>query len=110
RELCTVLEREAVQTGDTRVQAQALFVIGRIQSERLGNVAEAAAALARAMQVAPGDRLVHDCLERLYIDTRDHTRLAHVLAHAVDQVAEPRERVGLMARIGEIFEQSLDDA
>jgi cellulose synthase operon protein C len=110
RELCTVLEREAVQTGDTRVQAQALFIIGRIQSERLGNVAEAAAALARAMQVAPGDRLVHDCLERLYIDTRDHTRLAHVLAHAVDQVAEPRERVGLMARIGEIFEQALDDA
>lgn len=109
RDLISVLEREASTTRDPKVRAQAYFRIGRIYGERLGDDARAADALSRAMNEAPTDRLIQTSLERLYHETSDHHRLAHVLAHAVENIARPHERVGLMHRIGQLFEKQLGD-
>jgi tetratricopeptide (TPR) repeat protein len=109
RDLIAVLEREAAQTRDPAVRTHALFAIGRVQSERLGDRAEAVRALARAMQSAPSDRLVLECLARLYEAAGEQKSLAHTLAHAVEPTTEPAERVALLCRIGAIYERRLHD-
>ncbi|MEM9874106.1 MAG: tetratricopeptide repeat protein, partial [Myxococcota bacterium] len=109
-DLMGVLEREATTTTDAAVRAQAFFRIGRIRSERLGDDVGAADALERALSEAPRDALVHESLERLYHRSGDHARLARVLAHAVENLAPTTERVGLLHRIGALFEGPLGDA
>lgn len=107
RELIDVLEREAEQAESTEVQTLALFRIGRIHSERLDDRVSAVAALARATQLAPNDRLVLESLARLYEYRGDHENLAHALAHTVETMGTARERLGMIHRIGAIYEQRL---
>jgi tetratricopeptide (TPR) repeat protein len=109
RELITVLEREATQTQDPAIRTQALFRIGRIFGERLGSAEDATSALSRAMQSCPSDRLVLDSLARIYEAAGEHKHLATVLAHTVETIAEPRERIGMLHRIGMIHDKRLSD-
>jgi tetratricopeptide (TPR) repeat protein len=108
-ELVDVLERVGQTVTDPALQVQALFRIGRLQSERLGNRELAVRALARAMGIAPTDRLVLDALERLYEVSGEANNLATVLAYEVETVTERRARLGLLHRIGMIHEKQLDD-
>lgn len=109
RDLVAVLEREAATTTDAAVRTHALFAISRIQSERLGDRADAVRALARAMQVSPTDRLVLDSMARLYEAAGEQLSLAHTLAHAVEATKDEAERLVLMHRIGDIYERQLKD-
>ncbi|HHH28397.1 MAG TPA: tetratricopeptide repeat protein, partial [Polyangiaceae bacterium] len=61
------------------------------------------------MQSSPTDRLVLDSLARIYEAAGEYRNLAVVLAHTVETVAEPRERLGLMNRIGSIYDKQLSD-
>lgn len=109
RELAIVLEREAEQTTDPSIRTQALFCIGRIHSERLGSRVEATDALARAMQSSPTDRLVLDTVARIYEAVGEYRHLANVLAYTVDTIAEPMEQLGVLHRIGSLYEKRLGD-
>ena len=109
RELVAVLEREAMQTSDVSIRTQALFRIGRIHGERLGSRVDATAALARAMQSTPNDRLVLDSLARIYEAVGEYRNLANVLAHTVETIVAHPEKLSLMHRIGHIQETHLAD-
>jgi tetratricopeptide (TPR) repeat protein len=107
--LVAVLEREAQQTSDPAIRTQALFRIGRIHGELLGNRIDATSALARAMQSSPSDRLVLDSLARIYEAVGEHRNLANVLAHTVETITLHGVRIGLMHRIALIHEKHLAD-
>jgi len=107
RNLATVLEREAHQTSDDSRRALALYRLARIQSERLGNRAEAVAALVKAGDAAPGDPLVLEDLARSYEQAEDFVALTEVLAALVRLAAEDRERIALLHRLGQVHEGSL---
>ena len=109
RDLITVLERRAAQTTDAAVRTQVLFTIAQIHGERLGHRESAVAALTRAMQSSPRDRLVLETLARLYEQAGEQQSLASTLAHMVDIITEPSERLALMVRIGCLYEKDLRD-
>jgi tetratricopeptide (TPR) repeat protein len=110
RELCSVLEREAARTTDVRARTYALYHLGRIIGERLGLRDESLRALARALQATPSDRLVHETLARIYEAAGEHQHLAVVLAHAVETIASPEEKLPLLHRIGALYELEVGDA
>jgi tetratricopeptide (TPR) repeat protein len=109
RELNQVLERIALKSTDPKLQLLSLFQVGQNHAERMGNRDEAIKALSRAMQVTTGDVLVLEALARLYRDAADSQSLAHVLAHQVETIDTGRDRLGLLQRIGKIYERDLGD-
>ncbi len=109
RDLIRVLELEAQQTSDPTVRTMALYRIGRLHAERLGNQNEALHALERAARESPRDPLVLDELARLYETAERWDSLAEVLQRLVEASREPNERIGLMHRIGQICEDKLGD-
>lgn len=109
RDLIRVLEREAKYTSDESVRTMALYRIGRLHAERLGNNKEALAALERALEVSPLDPLVLGELARLYEAVERWPSMLEVLRRLADSSVEGEERIGLLHRIGELCEQRLLD-
>ncbi len=109
RDLCQVLEREAEQASDPAVRAMATYRIGRVQADRLGNIDAGVEALERASREAPDDPMVLEELARLYELAKRWQPLVGALERLVDRVQSTGARVGLMHRIGQLFEERLDD-
>jgi tetratricopeptide (TPR) repeat protein len=123
RDLIGVLEREAGRSPSPAVRAMALYRIGRLHSERLGNRDEAIAALERAARDAPNDVLVREELARLYEAAERWEPLVETLralADATGGVADGTsgagrqgrgvaERVARLHRIGLLCEERLGD-
>ncbi|RLB54687.1 MAG: hypothetical protein DRI90_20020, partial [Deltaproteobacteria bacterium] len=119
RDLITVLQEEADQATDPAQAALALYQIGHIHSERLGNRDEAIVALGQAMArakepspsdgSAAGEALVLDRLAHLYEAAGEDERLARVLVRRVETISDGRDRLGLLHRVGRIYEQQLGD-
>ncbi len=109
RDLIRVLELEASHTTDPAVRAMALYRIGRLHAERLGNQNEALTALERALNEAPDDPLVLGELSRSYEAAERWDALVKVLERLVDSATETDERMGMLSRIAEIYEEHLDE-
>jgi len=109
RDLIRVLELEAGHTKDAAVRVMALYQIGRLHTERLGNRSEALAALERAIAEAPTEPLVLTELSRLYEVAERWDALVSVLERLTDATPAPEERLGFLARIGELHEERLGD-
>lgn len=108
RDLIRVLTIEAEQTNDARVATMALYRIGRLHAERLGNQDEALGALERAARASPDDPMILDELARLYEDSERYAALAEVLTRLVRVTRDADTRLGLLHRIGQLFEERLD--
>jgi len=107
RDLIRVLGLEADLTEDPSVQTMALYRMGRLHVERLGNQAEAIAVLERAAKVSPDDPLILGELARLYERGGRWDALASVLQRLVQNTRDPQERLGLLHRIGLIHDERL---
>jgi tetratricopeptide (TPR) repeat protein len=114
RDLIGALEREAARSQSPAVRAMALYRVGRLHSEKLGNRDEAIAALERAARDAPGDVLVREELARLYEAAERWEPLVATLGALVDLRASAAgeavsERVARLHRIGLLCEERLGD-
>lgn len=108
RDLVRALGREAELGEDPEAKAAALYRIGQVQAERLGNMAEAVEALeasARAVPRATTLQLLADLHAR-----RGHDEaLARTLTELVELVSDERERLGLLLRLGRLCHERLAD-
>ena len=107
RDLIRVLTLEADLTEDPAVRTAALYRVGRLHAERLGNRNEALAALERATTAAPNDPAILSELARLYERAGRYDALAEALRRVVQSVKNPRERLGMLHRIGALEEHRL---
>ncbi len=109
RDLIHVLEREAQQTESAQLRAMAFYRISRIQSERLGARDKAILALERSVAEAPHYRLVFEELIRLYEAAERYDDLVRSYERVLELIEQPRERIGVLYRIGELYEHRVRD-
>lgn len=107
RDLIGVLLRRAEQAADANERAMALFRIGRIHSERLGNRDEALGALERAAQESPADPLILEELATLLERSEKWDRLAEILGRLCMASADTHEQLALHHRIGNLLDERL---
>ncbi len=109
RDLIGVLEREAEQVADTNARAMALYRVGRIEIDKLGNLEQGTHALERALGVVKDDRLVLEALMRAYEAMQNHAALSNVLARLSDLAKTDAERIAYLTRGAQLFEDQLND-
>lgn len=109
RDLVGVLEREAEQVTDTSARAMALYRVGRIELDKLGNLEAGTHALERALGVVPDDRLVLEALARAYEVMQNHAALSNVLQRLADLARTDAERIAYLTRGAQLFEDQLHD-
>jgi len=109
RELVGVLEREVQQSRDTSVRTMALYRMGVVHAERLGNREEGIAALERAVAESPDARFVLEALARLYEQAQAYPELSNTLRRLVAASADPQQRLGYLHRVGDLSRDRLED-
>jgi cellulose synthase operon protein C len=109
RDLIGVLEREAEQVSDPNARAMALYRVGRIEIDKLGNLAQGTHALERALGVVKDDRLVLEALMRAYEAMQNHAALGNVLARLADLARTDAERIAYLTRGAQLYEDDLSD-
>jgi tetratricopeptide (TPR) repeat protein len=108
-DLITVLEREAALSADPTVRALSLYRVARLFADRIGNLESAAEALERALTNTADDPMILEELARVYELSRRHSDLVRVLERISLRVLLPTERVGVYHRIGQLYEDKLND-
>lgn len=109
RDLVLVLEREAELTSDPGVRALCFYRIGRTFLDRLGSVEEGVRALERAAAENQSDTMILEELARAYELGQRPRELAAVLEKLAERVTSAAERLGVYARIAELYETRLGD-
>jgi tetratricopeptide (TPR) repeat protein len=108
RDLIRALRREADSSEDAFVRATALYRIGRIHAERLGNLDEAIASLAESVGAVPQATTL-DALARLHEQAGNHRAQVEALTRLAGLTTDDRERLRLLHRIGELCHSRLAD-
>lgn len=108
RDLIRVLHREAELSRDPEIVAAALFRIGRVHAEQLGNLSEAVAALEASVEAVPRAATL-EALVELHSRQGDDAALAATLTELVERVPDDRERLGILLRLGELCRERLED-
>lgn len=109
RDLAAVLEREADQVSDPSARAMALYRVGRIELDKLGNAERGIQALERALEVVKDDRMVLEALMRAYEATQNHLALSGVLSRLAELARTDAERIAYLTRGAQLFEDQLGD-
>lgn len=109
RDLVTLLDREATLIGDPGDRALCYQRMGRILIDRLGSLEEGVQALERAARESPSDAMVLEELTRAYELSNRPAEVASALKKLAEGATSVAERLGLYARIGEIYEISLGE-
>ncbi len=107
RDLIRVLERRAAQSTHPEERALALYRVGRLHAERLGNRDEALDALERAAKEQPDDPLVLEELASLLERAERWPRLVDVIARLASVTPEAQEQLALWHRIGNLLDERL---
>ncbi len=110
RELIRALSLEAEQSSSAETRALALYRIGRIHAERLGNREEAITALERAAQERPDDALVLEELVALYERAERFEALVSVLSRLAERSTDAAEQLAAWHRIGQLHDERLGSA
>jgi tetratricopeptide (TPR) repeat protein len=108
RDLVRALRREAELATDPETQAAALYRIGQVQAERLGNLAEAVGAFEASTQAVPRAATL-EALVDLHARRGHDPALAATLTDLVELVADDRERLGLLLRLARLCHERLAD-
>src|SRR5690606_22676003 len=109
RDLVAVFEREAELLSDPGARSMALYRAGRLCIDRLKNLDEGLQLMVRAEQQAPSDRLILEEPARPYQRAKRHPEQAAVLERLVALTSSPSQRTGLCHRIGQLYEERLDN-
>lgn len=109
RDLVGVLEREAEQVSDPNARAMALYRVGSIEIDKLGNLPQGTHALERALGIVKDDRLVLESLMRAYEAMQNHAALGNVLARLADLSRTDAERIAYLTRGAQLYEDALND-
>ncbi|MEZ4225037.1 MAG: tetratricopeptide repeat protein [Polyangiaceae bacterium] len=109
RDLAETLRTEAMLAADPGVRSMAFYLMGRVLVDRLGHDDEAVAAFERAAESAPDELLVLGQLERLYDRTKRYPELVQTLSRMVERAESKSAQLGLYHRIGQIWEEHLND-
>lgn len=107
RDLIGVLQRRAETAQDPTERSMALYRMGRLHAQRLGNQDEAVSALESAAQANPTDPLVLEELASMLGVSGEWARLIEVLSRLSEVTADPREQLALWHRIGNLFDERL---
>jgi tetratricopeptide (TPR) repeat protein len=108
RDLIRILRREADSAEDPHVKATAFYRIGRIQAERLGNLDEAVTAVAESVSITP-QAVTLDALARLHDQAGNDRGQVEALERLAELTTDPRVRMRLLHRIGELCHVRLSD-
>jgi len=109
RDLVGVLEREAEQVSDHDARAMALYRVGRIEIDKLGNLEQGTHALERALGVVKDDRLILEALIRAYEAMQNYSALTNVLSRLSELARTDAERIAYLTRGAQVFEDRLGD-
>jgi cellulose synthase operon protein C len=109
RDLIRVLEVELTLATDARLRAMALYRIGRLHLDRLGNRSEALAAFERALGETPDDTLVLAELATLYHQSGRWDALVGTLDGLANATSSPEERASLLHRMGVLHDKERQD-
>ena len=104
RDLSRVLTLEADESRDAQHEAQLRYRIARIQRQRLGNDAEALAALERAAELAPTDIGVLTELGAIHERAGRSEALSDVLQRLTQVEKSPRALISLLNRLGSLHQ------
>ncbi len=107
RDLIRVLELGGELTEDPAVRTMALYRVARLHSDRLGNAREAMNALERAAAIDPENPLVLTEMARVYERESRYDSLVEALQGLVLTLGEPREKLGVLHRIGALEQHRL---
>lgn len=108
RDLVRTLQREAELATEAEAKGAALYRVGRVQADRLGNLTEAVGALEAAAQAAPRAATLQ-ALADLHARRGDDAALAAVLTELAERVTDDHERLGLLLRLGRLCHERLGD-
>jgi tetratricopeptide (TPR) repeat protein len=108
RDLVRTLRREAELTDDPKVKAAALYRVGRVQAERLGNPAEAVDALEASAEVVPRAATLQALVD-LHARRGNDAALAAALTELAERVVDERERLGHLLRLARVCHERLGD-
>lgn len=95
------------------VQASLGGRLARVYEEQLADVEKAKESYRFVLSVAPTDGPALENLDRIHTSLEEWADLAEVLERRAQGVSDPPERVNLLTRLGEVYEQQLsqlDDA
>jgi len=108
RDLVRVLEREAALTSSPEVRAAALYRIGRVHAEHLGNLNEAITALEASTEVLARATTLQALVE-LHARQGNAEALATTLTDLVERIPDDREQIAILLRLGQLFRDRLED-
>ncbi|MDD5306402.1 MAG: tetratricopeptide repeat protein [Deltaproteobacteria bacterium] len=109
-ELVEVLNR-AVEAEDLAENKKDILVdLGQIYEDYLDDVPEARKAYKKALDIDPGLDTALNALERIFVAAKNWRELIPILRRKIEALKESEDIVDTRMRIGEIFEDSLDDA
>ncbi|MEM7676779.1 MAG: hypothetical protein AAF449_12320, partial [Myxococcota bacterium] len=105
----SVLTRAAELSEDPRIAGQHLVAAARVLQEKKDNPEQALMHLLKALEGAPDDLVILKEIELLYAQNDRMDEVVKVLQREVEVTNEPRERVPVLARLGRIYEDELDE-
>jgi tetratricopeptide (TPR) repeat protein len=112
-ELIGQFEEVLREIGDAPGAADVHKMVGRWQSEELGQPEEAVYHLQRALSIEPDNIDVMTELERLYREIAAWEELAQILTKRVEYSTDPDEQIEIWRKLGELYELQMgqvDDA
>ncbi|HET9930496.1 MAG TPA: tetratricopeptide repeat protein [Polyangiaceae bacterium] len=109
RDLIQVLEREANVAHDPDSRGMAYYRMGRVWLDRLGSVDDAIAALERAREHLPSDRMILEELARLYEAASQPDKLCQILEQMAEREESRADQLACYLRIAELRQNELED-
>ncbi len=109
-EYVEVLKRAVDFEKEDEKRKDLLVELGEVYEEYLGDIPEARTAFQQAVALDPGLEKAIDALERIYGASENWRELITVLRRKIEVLEEPDEIISTHIRIGEIYEDNLDEA
>ena len=109
-ECIEILEKRALVQDDDTSRIDTLLQAAAVWEERVEDLNRAAEVYERVRAVQPANAIASERLEAVYRSQHQWEQLNDVLLERVDYAQEPAERIEVLGRVAQVFEQELQDA
>lgn len=107
--LLEIFDRRIEMEDDTEGKLELLFRAGTLQEDILKEYDGAVAVYQRVLDLDSANLRALRALENLHVVRDDHAALAEVLRRQLDLTEDSNEQVGLLHRLGTLYEEQLGD-